>query len=652
MRAKELPPPVRTDPTSPVRTDPTSPVRTDRMPSLRTARAARTARTARTVRGSELPAEAGPLVLDRYRLRRRLGSGAFGSVWQASDERLHRDVAVKLLPRERIAGGRFEREARAAARLAHPGIVTLYEAAVDDEGAYLVSELVRGATLARLLEDGRLSDRTIVRIGIALCGALAHAHAQGVVHRDVKPSNVLIPRRPTSSDGIAKLTDFGVARLIGGNPLTRTGDVIGTAAYMAPEQAEGRPADAGADLYSLAIVLYEALTGVNPLATAPRTRRLGTYLPPLRRQRRDLPRALGQAIDQALRPRLRERGTLAELSLALERSIHEVEDRPGIVGSPTLWPSAADRTLPASTRVALPATADWEGPAPPATAVWEAPEAAGGAPAAEASPPKPATLPRPAPPRWAARALGGATAAGLAAWLVAYVLPHPPLTPAAAALTTALLVTLLPRLGWLALAALATVLLATQGRTGAALLIGIAMLFPARTAPLAPALGAVGLAGAWPALAGNARTTLRRAVLGAAGWIWLALIAPLAHKSLYTRLSTAAPAHWVHSASAAASHVLSPLLHVGTLTTAVIWAAGAAILPLARRPRLLAAELAAVSAWSIVLTTATSIAYPSILPGMAVLGAVAAVVFTLASDVTSRLRKPTRGEDLRSMEPR
>src|ERR1700760_1352689 len=101
------------------------------------------------------PGAPGPMVLERYHLRRRLGAGAFGTVWLARDERLERDVAVKILPRERIVGGRCEREARAAARLSHPAIVTLYEAAVDDEGAYLVSELVRGATLDALLSDGR-----------------------------------------------------------------------------------------------------------------------------------------------------------------------------------------------------------------------------------------------------------------------------------------------------------------------------------------------------------------------------------------------------------------------------------------------------------------------------------------------------------------
>ena len=158
--------------------------------------------------------------------------------------------------RERIVGGRFEREARAAARLSHPAIVTLYEAAVDDEGAYLVSEIVYGSTLDTLLAEGRLSDRDIVGVGMALCDALEHAHAQGVVHRDLKPSNVLIPDAPPSAAQCAKLTDFGVARLVGAESLTLTGDVIGTLAYMAPEQAGGQEAGPAADLYSLALVLY------------------------------------------------------------------------------------------------------------------------------------------------------------------------------------------------------------------------------------------------------------------------------------------------------------------------------------------------------------------------------------------------------------
>ncbi len=274
------------------------------------------------------------MVLDRYRLGRRLGSGAFGTVWSARDERLDRDVAVKILPRNRIMGSRFEREARAAARLQHPAIVTLYEAAVDDEGAYLVSELIKGRTLDDLLDGGKLSDRMILQIAIGLCDALDHAHAEGVIHRDVKPSNILVPSRPVSPQHPAKLTDFGVAHVSGGDSLTRTGDVIGTAAYMSPEQAEGRESGPPADLYSLALVVYEALSGVNPVADqirGGRRRRLGTYLPPLRRQRRDLPRELAAGIDLALRPRPRERGTIDDLRYALQMSLDGVTDIEGVV---------------------------------------------------------------------------------------------------------------------------------------------------------------------------------------------------------------------------------------------------------------------------------------------------------------------------------
>jgi serine/threonine protein kinase len=224
------------------------------------------------------------LVLGRYRLLKQLGAGGFATVYSARDERLERDVAIKHLTRERIAGGRFEIEARAAARLAHPAIVTLYEAAVDDDGAYLVSELVRGRTLAQLLESGRLSDRDIIEVGIAIADALRHAHGHGVVHRDVKPSNVLVPARRGEHVPAAKLTDFGVARVIGADSLTRAGDVIGTLHYMAPEQAEGREAGPPADLYSLALVLYEALTGVNPLRggdAGARRRRAAGHLPPV-----------------------------------------------------------------------------------------------------------------------------------------------------------------------------------------------------------------------------------------------------------------------------------------------------------------------------------------------------------------------------------
>ncbi len=569
-----------------------------------------------------------PVVLDRYRLQRRLGAGAFGTVWLARDERLDRDVAVKILPRERIVGGRFEREARAAARLSHPGIVTLYEATVDDDGAYLVSELVRGRTLDALLEEGRMSDRDITGIGIALCDALAHAHDQGVVHRDVKPSNVLVPTRPVTPAQVAKLTDFGVARVVGGDSLTMTGDVIGTLAYMAPEQAEGREAGASADLYSLALVLYEGLTGVNPVrmtSRGHRPRRLGAHLPPLRRQRHDLPRTLGSGIDFALRPHPRERGRISDLRQALVAAHEQVSDEPGMVAGP--WAGGEHRS-----------DRGWSQPqAPPAGDHPEAADLAADAPRRRA---------------WPARGLASAGAAATAAWLAAHMLTPAgvggAISPAAAALLAAALVLVLPRLGWLALLVATGAAMAAQGHAGFALLATVTLLVPVVLAPLratvwplaagAPALGLVGLAGVWPALAALAPSAWRRAAIGAGGWLWLQLVTPVAGRVLLLAPPSSIPpaSQWAGSVSATASHVLSPLLRSGVLAPAVIWAVAAVVLPWLVRGRSLALDLVRSVVWGAALVSATPAAIAAVrgsaaVPTMhgAVLGGVLAVVVAL-----------------------
>ena len=577
------------------------------------------ARTRSTRRQASVPPPV-PVVLDRYRLQQRLGSGAFGTVWMARDERLDRDVAVKILARERILGGRFEREARAAARLSHPAIVTLYEAAVDDDGAYLVSELVRGSTLDALLREGRLSDRDIVSIGIALCDALEHAHAQGVVHRDVKPSNVLIPEAPASSAQVAKLADFGVARVIGGDSLTMTGDILGTLAYMAPEQAEGLEAGAPADLYSLALVVYEALTGVNPAAHGAgglRTRRLGTYLPPLRRQRRDLPRELGQGIDLALRPRPRERGSVPELRRALTAAQGQVGDEPGVVDGP----------LPAIlTRVT---TAPGASPADPAGD----PESAGTSGSRYA---------------WSPRALGAAGAAGLTGWLVATAFApasaatDPLIGPAAAGVLAGLLTLLLPRLGWAAVAVMLGAIAVSQHEGGVALVILImaalpVLLLPARAPawPLAagaPALGLIGLAGCWPAVAARAATSWRRAVLGAIGWVWLLLAGAIGGRGLYLpRVPGTPPAHvWMGSLTQTVQHVLAPLVSTGVLAPALVWAVAAVVLPWLVSGRWVALDVVRVVIWAAMVAAATgaaiTVAHGSDPVGAAPRAAVGAVV--------------------------
>jgi hypothetical protein len=572
----------------------------------------------------------GPLVLDRYRLAKPLGAGAFGTVWAARDERLERDVAVKILPRERVVGGRFEREARAAARLVHPAIVTLYEAAVDDEGAYLVSELVRGPTLDNLLDEGRLSDRDIVKIAISLCDGLEHAHDEGVIHRDVKPSNVLVPRRPSGGQ-YAKLTDFGVARVIGGDSLTRTGDVVGTAAYMAPEQAEGLAAGAPADLYALALITYEALTGVNPVRTgtaASRARRLGTHLPPLRRQRRDLPRELGVGIDLALRPRPRERGTVADLRGALAASLDQLGDTPGVVTAGRFTRSGRAAKAPPPEIEFAPAAHDGATEGQPALEPGRFGFAS-----------EPAT--------WGWRGAGALAAGAGAAWLCAHLLQPGSIPPAVGGIVTAILVLLLPRIGWLTAGLALVVTAAMQSRPGGALMLLVIAVSPALLLPLrgvawplpagAVALGLIGLAGAWPAVAGRAgRTIWRRAALGALGWVWLVCAAPLAGRDLYAHRppGTPPPDVWTTALPVAWHDVLVPILTSGVLLPAVVWAGAAVILPWLLKPRAAAIRIVLVTIWSATLVAATESAlaaahHGSAAPHGAVTGAVVAALVAL-----------------------
>ena len=202
----------------------------------------------------------------RYRLLERLDLGATAEVWRALDEDLDRDVAVKLLHehllRDDVARRRVQREALAAARLSHPGIVTVYDVLVSDDRAAIVMELVRGETLrVRLDREAPLLESDAVTVVSQVAHALAHAHAEHVIHRDVKPGNVMV-----DDQGRARLIDFGIARELEDEALrmTLTGTVIGTLHYLAPEQLAGDGASAASDVYSLGVVLYEALAGRPP----------------------------------------------------------------------------------------------------------------------------------------------------------------------------------------------------------------------------------------------------------------------------------------------------------------------------------------------------------------------------------------------------
>ena len=204
------------------------------------------------------PAE-GRLLDDRYRLGSLLGTGGVAEVYRAIDERLHRGVAVKLF-RGDVADQlqRHEEEMRTLARLNHASLVTVFDAGTDDEThrPYLVMALVEGATLADQLRAGALTPERTGEIGVAVAEALAYVHGQGLIHRDVKPANVLI-----SSAGRVFLADFGIARLVDAAHVTQAGDVLGTPAFFAPEQVSGEPVGPPADVYALGLVLLECLTG-------------------------------------------------------------------------------------------------------------------------------------------------------------------------------------------------------------------------------------------------------------------------------------------------------------------------------------------------------------------------------------------------------
>jgi eukaryotic-like serine/threonine-protein kinase len=541
----------------------------------------------------EARADPDELVLGRYRLLEQLGSGGFGVVWRAHDELLCREVAVKCVHLgPAIDSDRATREALAAARLAHPAIVALYEACTEDDAFYLISELVDGDTLARLIATDELEDEEVLEIGIALASALEHAHARGVIHRDIKPQNVLVPHpredgapAPQAFAAAAKLTDFGGASLVGEDALTRTGDVLGTLAYMAPEQSEGREVTQQADLYSLALVIYEALSGENPVrgaTPAATVRRIGRALPPLARPRRDLPPELTRAIDLALAVAPKDRGTLERLRLAFEDALEHGLRRP--------------RTLRAEPRRA-------------SSREHETAE--------RALEERPASVPR----------------RGLR----------------------------LPRGVWLAAGAIIVCWQAFAGRPGVALLALVALapvaLLPGENedarvgagwlaCALAPVLGVVGLAGAFPAIAGQATRWRERATLGALGYWWTALAGPLLGRELWLREPAGTPARavWEGSLGSAAAHAIAPALTLGVLLGALLWAVGAALLPWIVRGRNAVRDAVAVTMWSAALAAAAPelaaglsahAAHP--VPRGAVLGAIAGAVLAV---VTRALRGP------------
>jgi eukaryotic-like serine/threonine-protein kinase len=202
----------------------------------------------------------------RYRIEAAVGEGGMAKVFRAQDDVLGRTVAVKVLApefaRDRQFVQRFRREAQSAAALNHPNVVSVFDTGSDGPVHYIVMEFVEGRTLRDVLAgDGRLHPRRAAEIAESMCRALAGAHQQGLVHRDVKPGNVML-----TPSGEVKVMDFGIARVITGEALTQTATVLGTASYFSPEQAKGEPVDARSDVYSAGCVLYEMLTGQPPFS--------------------------------------------------------------------------------------------------------------------------------------------------------------------------------------------------------------------------------------------------------------------------------------------------------------------------------------------------------------------------------------------------
>jgi eukaryotic-like serine/threonine-protein kinase len=296
------------------------------------------------------------LLAERYRVIERVGSGGMATVLLAEDERLGRQVAVKRLHAEspEDTAQRFRREARLGASLNHPNVVSVFDIVSDDEGVLIVMEYVDGETLRDAIERGPLPPARAVEVLRGVAGALDHAHGEGIVHRDVKPANVLIGR-----DGRIKLADLGIATAVEGTRITMSGTVLGTAAYMAPEQLEGHKPGPASDIYALAVLAWESLSGErayegrSPIEIA---HRKATDPPPsLASVRPETPPAAVAVLERAMGPdpAARPRSATAfvdELEQALEPAPSPVAQAAPVVTPRAVAPPAATVPVPAEPR--------------------------------------------------------------------------------------------------------------------------------------------------------------------------------------------------------------------------------------------------------------------------------------------------------------
>ena len=368
----------------------------------------------------------------RYVLCAVLGTGGMATVWRARDAVLGREVAVKVLSPQYAADpgflARFEREARHAARLSHPRLVTVFDSGVDETTPFIVMEMIAGRTLRQVLDEtGMLPAGQAVGIAAAVCEALEVAHAAGLVHRDIKPANIAL-----ADGGEVKVLDFGIARADGTDGGTRTQMMLGTAAYLSPEQASGRQAGPQADLYSLGCVLFEMLTGGPPFsadsAVALAYRQVHDDPGPPSARRPGLPDQLDQitarllAKDPAARPpsaAAARSGLLAALNQQAisGRALPAAGPEPGVPVRPARWrprraeavlATALAATLAALAGVLLTSPAAHSGPAasPAATHAAVTPKADK---PLSVRPAEPATAPSTSPARRAVPPSAGAT---------------------------------------------------------------------------------------------------------------------------------------------------------------------------------------------------------------------------------------------------
>lgn len=360
---------------------------------------------------------ADPAVLgERYELGEKLGSGGMSTVYEARDRILERTVAVKVLA-EHLSDddrfvARFRREALAVARLLHPNVVQVYDTGEDNGRYFIVMERVQGRSGSQILRSEGIIDPTeTVEIGVQACAGLEYAHRNGVIHRDIKPGNLMVTGGSTDSDGdelICKITDFGIARAVEQTRITQVGSVVGTAAYLAPEQVRGDEATPATDVYALGVVLYQFLTGRLPyegssLAELAIRQQNEKPLPP-ETYNSDVPATVSAAVMRALDadPAVRYESA-AEMSNGLERGLRGEDVTVALTradGSPAAGYSraeAATRPLERTSRTA-------QRPLPP--------------PAPVPIPPRPTVRKRSLPAR-IARFLGGLIALVLIATLVA-----------------------------------------------------------------------------------------------------------------------------------------------------------------------------------------------------------------------------------------